>query len=174
MDSHKIEGNVEDYCLVVQKNDRFAEYKIVTEKDKNDMHTRVIELADSPKVSSSKLMKIINDISTEVADLEKALESLREMCGDPTFASVFINLGGLRRLTMSVSAGKFRAHELGLVLHAINSLLDHNLSEAEVDNVEPDQDFVKTLAEMANAAVNLERPRTSAWFCCRPRQQGKL
>jgi len=150
MERHKIEGKVEDFCLVIQKTDRFSEYKIVTEKDKTEMHTRVIELADSPAVSSTKLMKIINDIGTEVADLEKALESLREMCGDPTFASVFINLGGLRSLTKSVSAGKFRANELGLVLHAINSLLDHNLGEAEVDNVEPDQDFVKTLAEMAN------------------------
>ena len=38
MERHKIGGNVEDYCLVIQKNERCPDYKIVTEKDKTDMH----------------------------------------------------------------------------------------------------------------------------------------
>jgi len=146
VERHKIGGKAEDYCLVIQKNEKFSEFKIITEKDKTEMHTRVIELCDSPAVSSQKLLTTITSLSTEAAELRRALEALHEMCGDPTFGSVFLQSGGLDILTRGVSAGKFREEELGLVLHAINSLLDHNLSE----DLQPDQEFVKTLAELAN------------------------
>ena len=150
LERHKIEGKVEDYCLVVQKNERFSEYKIITEKDKAEMHTRVIELSNSPAVSSRKLMSSITDLGTDAVELEKSLDSLREMCGDPTFASVFLSEGWLQSLTKLVSGGKFRDIELGHALHAINSLLDHNITEVEGDNIQPDPEFVKTLAELAN------------------------
>ena len=141
---------MEDYCLVMQKNVKCTEYKIITEKDKAEMHTRVIELSDSPTVSSRKLMDSITDHATEAAELEKSLDTLKEMCGDPTFAGVFLSEGRLESLTRLVTAGKFRDAEVGLALHAINSLLDYNISEKEGENLHPDPEFVKTLAELAN------------------------
>ena len=64
----------------MQKNVKCTEYKIITEKDKAEMHTRVIELADSPTVSSRKLMDSITNHATEAVELEKSLDTLKEMC----------------------------------------------------------------------------------------------
>ena len=153
IDKYKLTGSVEDYCLVYQKSDKIREYKIVTEHEKSEMNAKIIELQDSPAVSSSTIIKIIEDWSVDNKDLQTTLEDLKDKAVDPSFAAEFLSRSGLETLITGVVT-KFRSNELGLVLHAVSSLLDHQVYAEAGSIQEPSQEFIVKLAELTSKESN--------------------
>jgi len=147
IESHKLGGSPEDYALIFKESDRIKEFKIVTEKDRADMNANIIELGESPSASTTRILTEIKKVAPDTKDLAKALDDLRKMCVDPTFAAEFKVRKGLSLLMHGVSSGKFRLTELGQVLHAINSLLEQE-GIGETDGSEVEQEFVTQLAEL--------------------------
>ena len=153
IERYKLTGAVNDYALVIQKSDKLKEYKIVTEKNKCEMNANIVELSDSPAIASQKILQKISDVTTDSKDLETVLKDLKDMSVDATFSAEFIAQKGLEVLMKGVST-KFRVNELGLVLHSVQSLLEHEISDAgdQVDGVtnitEPDTEFIKQLADL--------------------------
>jgi len=155
IERYKLPGVLEDYALVFQKSGKIKEYKIVNEKNKHEMHGQIVELVESPAKSTKKILQQINDVTIDSKDLENALEELKDMSTDPTFAEEFISQNGLQFLMLGVSK-QFRINEQGLVLHSIQSLLEHATSGLDSDedgdaanfNIEPDESFIKHLADL--------------------------
>jgi len=151
IESHNLGGNPEDYALIYKESDKIKEFKIVTEKDRADMDANIIELGESPSASTTRILTEIKKVAPDTKDLAKALDDLRKMCVDPTFAAEFKLRKGLQLLMHGVSNGKFRLAELAQVLQAINSLQEV-FSEDEVDGGEMgvEQVFVSQLAELTS------------------------
>jgi len=151
IESHKLGGSPEDYALIYKESDRIKEFKIVNEKDRADMDANIIELGESPSASTARILTEIKKVAPDTKDLARALDDLRKMCVDPTFAVEFKVKKGLTLLMHGVSSGKFRLTELGQVLHAINSLLDQEVvDEGEMDGSDVEQEFVTQLAELTS------------------------
>ena len=150
IEKFKLDGTVGDYALVVQKSNAVKEYKIVTEQDKASMQAQIIELTDSPAKNTQRILQKIGDVTTDAKELDAALEDLKDMSVDATFAAEFIAADGLSVLMRGVST-KFRLNELGVVLHAINSLVEHQHhpgSGLEPSHNPPEAEFIKQLAEL--------------------------
>jgi len=151
IESHNLGGSPEDYALVYKESDKIKEFKIVTEKDRADMDANIIELGESPSASTTRILTEIKKVAPDTKDLAKALEDLKKMCVDPTFAAEFKVRKGLQLLMHGVSNGKFRLAELAQVLQAINSLQEvFGDSEGEAGDVEVEQVFVSQLAELTS------------------------
>ena len=115
------------------------------------MDANIIELGESPSASTTRILTEIKKVAPDTKDLAKALEDLKKMCVDPTFAAEFKVRKGLQLLMHGVSNGKFRLAELAQVLQAINSLQEvFGDGEGEVVDVEVEQVFVSQLAELTS------------------------
>ena len=79
IEKFKLNGTVDDYALVYQKSDRLKEFKIVTEKEKRDMNAKIIELQDSPAVTTKKILQKIADLTLESKEVESTMEELKEV-----------------------------------------------------------------------------------------------
>ena len=120
IERHELPGTFEDYALVFQKSDKsdkkeitkndIMEYKIVSEKNKHEMHGKIIELVDSPSKYTKKILQQINDVTIDSKDLVNVLEELKDMSSDPTFSEEFISQNGLQILMLGVSK-QFRINE---------------------------------------------------------------
>ena len=124
------------------------------------MDANIIELAESPSASTLRILNEIKKVVPDTKEFNKALEDLRKMCVDPTFAAEFKTKKGLVFLMGGVSKGKFRNNELGHVLHAINSLLEHENMDID-GGADIEHEFVSQLADLTSK----ENSRTR--FCVR-------
>jgi len=151
IESHNLGGSPEDYALIYKESDKIKEFKIVTEKDRADMDANIIELGESPSASTTRILTEIKKVAPDTKDLAKALEDLKKMCVDATFAAEFKVRKGLQLLMHGVSNGKFRLAELAQVLQAINSLQEvFGDGEGELNDMEVEQVFVSQLAELTS------------------------
>jgi len=146
---HKLGGSTDDYALIFKESDKIKEFRVVTEKDRTSMDANIIELAESPSASTSRILNEIKKVVPDTKEFNKALEDLRKMCVDPTFAAEFKTKKGLVFLMGGVSKGKFRNNELGHVLHAINSLLEHENMDID-GGADIEHEFVSQLADLTS------------------------
>ena len=78
---------MEDYVLVFQA----AEYRIVTERDIAEMHAKIIDLTpDTPQVTTARIRAEIEKVPSDSNKLVTALEQLRRMSVDATFAAEWV------------------------------------------------------------------------------------
>jgi len=150
IDKYELPGGVADYSLVFEKNQRSKEFRIVTDDNKQEMKHQIVQLTPSPAVHTKTIVDKLNDVTTDSTELGGVLEELRDMSVDATFAADFIKLNGLRVLMTKGVSGKFRVNELGPVLHAINSLVEHQHENMTETAEPPDLEFIKTLAELTS------------------------
>jgi len=144
IDNNKLEGRVEDYVLVFQA----AEYRIVTERDIAEMHAKIIDLTpDTPRVTTARIRAEIEKVPSDSNKLVTALEQLRRMSVDATFAAEWVERAGVELLMRGISGGKFRISELGLVLAALHSLLEQK-GVAEQAGPCLHQDFVQQMSDL--------------------------
>ena len=84
----------------------------------------------------------------EPRELSQALNDLRRMSVDASFARALEAKSGIPLLMQGVASGKFRVAELGLVLESMCALLDHLVEGEQVRELVVQQDFVKQLADL--------------------------
>ena len=149
IDKYELSGSLADYSLVFD-NQKSKEYRIVTDDNKQDMKNQIVQLTPSPAVHTKNIIEKINDVTTDSTELGAMLEELRDMSVDATFAVDFIKGNGLRVLMTKANSGKFRVNELGPVLHAINSLVEHQHENMTEGAEAPDLEFIKQLAELTS------------------------
>ena len=136
----------------------------MTDDNKQDVKPgQVVQLTPSPAVHTRNIIEKINDV-TDTTELGGVLTELSDMAVDATFAADFIKGNGLRVLMTKGVIEKFRVSELGPVLHAINSLVEHQHETMTEEAVEsPDPEFIKQLAEM----ISKENRDPSCWLAIR-------
>lgn len=139
--------NPDDYALIY-KNEKVKEYKIVTEKNRGDLHGSIVELGESPARSTTRILQEINSCAPDTTALSKALKDLQRMSVDSTFALEFFTKKGLSVLMTGISNGKFRGNEVGFVLGSIQGLMDNDI--VTVDETVADQTFVAQIASFCN------------------------
>ena len=150
IDKYELSGSLADYSLVFEKDQKSKEYRIVTDDNKQDMKHQIVKLTTSPAVHTKTIIEKLNDVTTDSTELGGMLEELRDMSVDATFAAGFIKGNGLRVLMTKANSGKFRVNELGPVLHAINSLVEHQHENMTEGAEAPDLEFIKQLAELTS------------------------
>lgn len=148
MEHHRLRGNPEDYALIYKPGERIKDYRIVTERDRADMNANIIELGESPTASTTRIITEIKKVDPDPKELVQALNDLRRMCVDASFAKVFFARGGLWLLMQGVASTKFRVSELGIVLDAMNQLVDNLVDADLLKGQTVHQDFVKQLADL--------------------------
>ena len=125
-----------------------AEYRIVTERDIAEMHAKIIDLTpDTPQVTTARIRAEIEKVPSDSNKLVTALEQLRRMSVDATFAAEWVERAGVELLMRGVSGGKFRTSELGLVLAALHNLLEQK-GVAEQAGPCLHQDFVQQMSDL--------------------------
>merc|ERR1712013_402276 len=149
LDADRIKENSEDYALIYQiDNNRVKHYRIVTEKNRGDMHGKIIELGESPNKSSKRIIDELQKKTPDQKDLNKALKDLSHMSVDATFAKAFHSYNGLNIILSEVAGSKFREAELGIVLEGVNLLVEHMVEMDNMRSIPIQQEFIKQLADL--------------------------
>ncbi|XP_023334300.1 engulfment and cell motility protein 1 [Eurytemora carolleeae] len=153
VDHHNMPGIGEDYCLIFQKGNKIKDYRIVTEKNKEEMNAKygnVIDLTESPEKSVNRILTVLKT-GTDGPERSKVLAELSRMSVDQTVALEFFAKKGLGDLMLMISGDKFQqTADIVNLLHTVAALMDQEIISA--DNLTNDQSFIDRLARYINTA----------------------